>query len=73
VNAAGVIRRDAGHNPAVFAEVIDINLTGAMRLCTTRGRCSSKSGCIVNVTSMLAYSGGARVPGTARAKGASAN
>ena len=44
VNAAGVIRRDAEHDPAVFADVVDINLTGAMRLCTARGRCSQNQG-----------------------------
>jgi NAD(P)-dependent dehydrogenase (short-subunit alcohol dehydrogenase family) len=33
VNCAGVICRGAEHDPAVFAEVLDINLTGAMRCC----------------------------------------
>src|SRR5260370_34096931 len=33
VNCAGVIRRGAEHDPEIFAEVIDINLTGTMRLC----------------------------------------
>ena len=70
VNAAGVIRRDAEHDPAVFADVIDINLTGAMRLCTSARPLLAKSrGCIVNVTSMLAYFGGARVPGYSASKG----
>jgi len=70
VNAAGVIRRDAEHDPAVFAEVVDINLTGAMRLCTSARPLLAKSkGCIVNVTSMLAYFGGARVPGYSASKG----
>lgn len=43
VNCAGVIRRGAEHDPAAFAEVIDINLTGTMRVCaaasSTRRRC----------------------------------
>jgi len=70
INAAGVIRRDAEHDPAVFAEVVDINLTGAMRLCTSARSLLAKSrGCIVNVTSMLAYFGGARVPGYSASKG----
>jgi len=34
VNAAGAIRRDAEHDIEVFADVIDINLTGTMRVCT---------------------------------------
>ena len=34
VNCAGTIRRGgAEHDPAVFAEVLDINLTGTMRVC----------------------------------------
>src|SRR5262245_27879862 len=50
VNAAGVIRRDAEHDPAVFADVVDVNLTGAMRLCTSARPLLAKSrGCIVNV------------------------
>jgi NAD(P)-dependent dehydrogenase (short-subunit alcohol dehydrogenase family) len=70
VNAAGVIRRDAEHDPAVFADVVDVNLTGAMRLCTSARPLLTKSmGCIVNVTSMLAYFGGARVPGYSASKG----
>jgi NAD(P)-dependent dehydrogenase (short-subunit alcohol dehydrogenase family) len=70
VNAAGVIRRDAEHDPAVFAEVVDINLTGAMRLSTSARPLLAKSkGCIVNVTSMLAYFGGARVPAYSASKG----
>ena len=31
VNCAGIIRRDAEHDPAVFADVLDVNLTGTMR------------------------------------------
>src|SRR5687768_10187836 len=33
VNAAGVIRRDVEHDPAAFADVVAINLTGTMRVC----------------------------------------
>ncbi len=70
VNAAGVIRRDAEHDPVVFADVVDINLTGAMRLCAAARPVLAKSkGCIVNVTSMLAFFGGGRVPGYSASKG----
>ena len=35
VNCAGIIRRGgAEHDPVAFAEVLDVNLTGTMRLCT---------------------------------------
>ena len=36
VNAAGIIKRDAEHDPEVFQQVIDINLTGTMRCCVAR-------------------------------------
>jgi len=43
VNAAGIIRREAEHDPAVFQQVVDINLTGTMiacdRLCSRRYSC----------------------------------
>ena len=34
VNAAGIIRRDDEHDPDVFANVVAINLTGTMEVCT---------------------------------------
>jgi NAD(P)-dependent dehydrogenase (short-subunit alcohol dehydrogenase family) len=40
VNAAGVIRRDAEFEIDTFSEVIDINLTGAMRACMAAPRTS---------------------------------
>jgi NAD(P)-dependent dehydrogenase (short-subunit alcohol dehydrogenase family) len=33
VNCAGVIRRGAEHDPEVFAQTLDINLTGTVRVC----------------------------------------
>jgi NAD(P)-dependent dehydrogenase (short-subunit alcohol dehydrogenase family) len=70
VNCAGVIRRGAEHDPAVFAEVLDINLTGTMRLCATmRPLLAKSSGCIVNTASVLAYFGGGLVPGYSASKG----
>jgi NAD(P)-dependent dehydrogenase (short-subunit alcohol dehydrogenase family) len=70
VNCAGVIRRGAEHDPAVFAEVLDINLNGTMRLCTAARPLLAKSrGCIVNTASMLAFFGGGLVPGYSASKG----
>ncbi|MBQ0822068.1 SDR family oxidoreductase [Microvirga terrae] len=70
VNAAGVIRRDAEHDPDVFAETIAINLTGTMRACTAaKPKLASARGCVVNIASMLTFFGGARVPGYAASKG----
>ena len=33
VNCAGVIRRGAEHDPVAFADTVDINLNGTMRVC----------------------------------------
>jgi NAD(P)-dependent dehydrogenase (short-subunit alcohol dehydrogenase family) len=70
VNAAGVIRRDAEHDPEIFAETIAINLTGTMRTCTAaKAKLASAQGCVVNIASMLTFFGGPRVPGYAASKG----
>jgi NAD(P)-dependent dehydrogenase (short-subunit alcohol dehydrogenase family) len=70
VNCAGVIRRGTEHDPAVFAEVLDINLTGTMRLCAAaRPLLARTGGCIVNTASMLAFFGGGFVPGYSASKG----
>ncbi len=56
VNCAGVIRRGAEHDPDVFADVLNINLTGTMRLCTAaRPGLAARKGCIVNTASMLSF------------------
>ncbi|MES2959433.1 MAG: SDR family oxidoreductase [Pseudomonadota bacterium] len=71
VNCAGTIRRaGAEHDPAVFAEVLDINLTGTMRLCAAaRRKLAQRRGCIVNTASMLSFFGGGLVPGYSASKG----
>lgn len=70
VNAAGVIRRDEEFQPEIFAQVLDINLTGAMRLCVAaRPLLAATQGSIVNIASMLTYFGGARVPAYSASKG----
>jgi len=70
VNCAGTIRRGAEHDPAVFAEVLDINLNGTMRLCAAaRPLLAAVQGCIVNTASMLSFFGGGLVPGYSASKG----
>jgi len=70
INCAGIIRRGAEHDPAVFAEVLDVNLTGTMRLCAAaRPLLARTHGCIVNTASLLAFVGGALVPGYSASKG----
>ena len=70
VNCAGVIRRDAEHDAEVFADVVDVNLNGTMRVCgAARERLKAARGAIVNTASMLAFHGGARVPAYSASKG----
>ena len=70
VNCAGIIRRGAEHDPAVFEQVLAINLTGTMRVCTAaRERLARRGGCIVNTASMLSFFGGSLVPAYAASKG----
>ncbi len=70
VNAAGVIRRDAEHDPDVFADVIAINLTGAMRVAAaSRQRLAESGGSMVNIASMLTFFGSPRAPAYSASKG----
>lgn len=70
VNCAGIIRRGAEHDPVAFAEVLDINLTGTMRVCAAaREGLARRRGCIVNTASMLSFFGGGMVPGYSASKG----
>ena len=70
VNCAGIIRRAAEHDPEVFADVLDINLTGTMRVCAAaRAKLGASKGTIVNTASVLSFFGGGLVPGYAASKG----
>src|SRR6185369_2323891 len=70
VNCAGIIRRGSEHDPEVFADVLDVNLTGTMRLCTAaRPLLAETAGCIVNTASVLSFLGGGLVPGYSASKG----
>ena len=70
VNAAGVIRRLEEHTPEVFAQVIDINLTGAMRMCSAcHPLLRASRGSVVNVASMLSFLGSGPAPAYSASKG----
>ncbi len=70
INCAGIIRREAEHDPAVFARVVDVNLNGTMRSCAAaRPHLAASGGCIVNTASMLSFFGGSLVPGYSASKG----
>jgi len=70
VNAAGIIRRIEEFELPVFEQVIDVNLTGTMRLITAcRPALAAHGGAIVNIASMLSFFGGPLVPAYSASKG----
>lgn len=70
VNAAGMIKRLDEYRPEVFAQVLEVNLTGTMRGCVAaHPLLAASGGCIVNVASMWSYFGGPLVPGYTASKG----
>ena len=70
VNCAGIIRRHEEHQVDVFEQVLAVNLTGTMRLCSAaRPLLGASRGVIVNTASMLSFFGGSLVPGYAASKG----
>jgi short-subunit dehydrogenase len=70
VNCAGVIQRSLELEPEAFAQTIDINLNGTMRVCAAaRDGLRARQGCIVNTASMLSFFGGGLVPGYSASKG----
>ena len=69
-NCAGMIRRGDEHDPKVFADVLDVNLNGTMRVCAaSRGKMKAGGGSIVYTASVLSFQGGGLVPGYAASKG----
>lgn len=70
VNAAGIIRRDKEFELATFSEVLDVNLTGTMRICrAAHSKLVAARGCVINIASMLSIFGGGRVPAYSASKG----
>ncbi|MEO6927724.1 MAG: SDR family oxidoreductase [Casimicrobiaceae bacterium] len=70
VNCAGIIRRNDEHDARVFADVIDVNLSGTMRCCSAaRPLLAARRGVIVNTASMLSFFGGGVVPAYSASKG----
>ena len=74
VNSAGKIARAAEHDPAVFADVIDVNLNGGMRVATAaRPLLAASKGAIVFIGSIMSYFGGPVQPAYSASKGAIIN
>lgn len=71
INCAGVIfRGGAEYDIDTFKKVIDVNLTGTMRMCVgAHAKLLAGRGAIVNTASMLSFFGGPLVPAYTASKG----
>lgn len=71
INCAGVIfRNGAEYDLDTFQKVIDVNLTGTMRMCVAaRPKLAAARGAIINTASMLSYFGGPSIPAYTASKG----
>ena len=68
--AAGIIRRGDEHDPAVFARVLEVNLTGAMRAAAAaRPRLAAAKGSLLLMASMHSFFAGPLIPGYSASKG----
>jgi NAD(P)-dependent dehydrogenase (short-subunit alcohol dehydrogenase family) len=69
VNAAGVIRLHQEYDPSEFMRVVDVNLTGTMRMAVAcRPALANAKGAIVNLASMHAIFGAPLSPAYAASK-----
>jgi NAD(P)-dependent dehydrogenase (short-subunit alcohol dehydrogenase family) len=74
VNSAGIIQRGAEHQPEVFDRVMDVNVSGGMRVATAaRPLLAKRKGAIVFVASIMSYFGGPVQPAYSASKGAVRN
>ncbi len=71
VNCAGVAQPwPTEHAPEGFRRTVDVNLHGTMRMCFAfADALMARSGCVVNMASMLSQFGSATTPGYAASKG----
>jgi NAD(P)-dependent dehydrogenase (short-subunit alcohol dehydrogenase family) len=71
INCAGVIfRNGAEYDIETFQKVIEVNLTGTMRMCVgARPKLAAARGAIVNTASMLSFFGGPAIPAYTASKG----
>jgi NAD(P)-dependent dehydrogenase (short-subunit alcohol dehydrogenase family) len=71
VNCAGIIfRNNAEYKIEIFQKVIEVNLTGTMRMCVAAyDKLARTRGAIVNTASMLSLFGGPAIPAYTASKG----
>ena len=71
VNCAGTILRDGQEFRAEgFSHVVDVNLTGTLRICeASHAHLKESGGCIINIASMLSLFGSPYAPAYSSSKG----
>jgi NAD(P)-dependent dehydrogenase (short-subunit alcohol dehydrogenase family) len=71
VNAAGIILRGGlEFDSQQFARVLDVNLTGTLRMCTAaKGLLAAARGSVINIASMLSFFGSGQAPAYSASKG----
>lgn len=74
VNSAGMILRDREHEPEMFDKVLDVNVSGGMRVASAaRPLLAASGGSIVFIASVMTVFGGPRQPAYSASKGAVRN
>jgi len=70
INCAGIIRRADEHDPEIFDLLLDVNLSGTMRVCAAaRPLLAKRHGVILNIGSIFSVLGAPHAPGYAASKG----
>jgi NAD(P)-dependent dehydrogenase (short-subunit alcohol dehydrogenase family) len=74
VNCAGMILREAEHDPVMFDRVLDVNVSGGMRVsAAARPLLARSKGAIVFIGSVMTVFGGPKQPAYSTSKGAVRN
>lgn len=74
VNCAGLVRREAEHDPSVFDYVMNVNVSGGMRVsAAARPLLKASKGSIIFIGSIMSYFGGPKQPAYSASKGAVRN
>lgn len=74
INCAGIIRRAEEYDPETFDLLLDVNLSGTMRVCVAaRPQLKASRGSILNIGSIFSFLGAPHAPGYAASKGGVAN
>jgi NAD(P)-dependent dehydrogenase (short-subunit alcohol dehydrogenase family) len=71
VNCAGILLKQREFEIEGFSRVIEVNLTGTMRMClAAKEKLAASGGAIVNTASMYSFFGASHAPAYAASKGA---